>query len=63
MTNEVQHDLDKLGIAKTAREEKTRARNEKMKTDGAHDEKMARFVSRGRSEREACGCGKMVSCR
>jgi hypothetical protein len=43
VTNEVQHDLDKLGIAKTAREEKTRARNEKMKTDGAHDEKMARL--------------------
>jgi hypothetical protein len=43
VTNEVQHDLDQLGIAKTAREEKTRARNEKMKTDGAHDQKMARL--------------------
>jgi 7,8-dihydro-6-hydroxymethylpterin dimethyltransferase len=30
VTNEVQHDLDKLGIAKTAREEKTRARNAKL---------------------------------
>src|SRR6201991_2330008 len=27
ITNEVQHDLDRLGIAKTAREEKTRARD------------------------------------
>ncbi|MCC7154745.1 MAG: radical SAM protein [Bryobacterales bacterium] len=31
VTNEVQHDLDKLGIAKTAREEKMRARDEKLK--------------------------------
>jgi hypothetical protein len=30
VTNEVQHDLDKLGIAKTAREEKTRARDKKL---------------------------------
>ena len=30
VTNEVQHDLDKLGIAKTAREEKTRARDAKL---------------------------------
>jgi len=31
VTNELQHDLDKLGIAKTAREEKTRARDAKQK--------------------------------
>ncbi len=31
VTNEVQHDLDKLGIAKNAREEKLRARAEKLK--------------------------------
>ena len=29
VTNELQHDLDKLGIAKTAREEKMRARDAK----------------------------------
>jgi hypothetical protein len=33
VTNELQHDLDKLGIAKTAREEKTRARDAKQKQD------------------------------
>jgi hypothetical protein len=31
ITNEVQHDLDRLGIAKTAREEKIRARDAKLK--------------------------------
>ena len=31
ITNEVQHDLDRLGIAKTAREEKTRARDAKLR--------------------------------
>src|SRR5208337_5001450 len=31
VTNELQHDLDKLGIAKTAREEKLRARDAKQK--------------------------------
>lgn len=31
VTNEVQHDLDKLGIAKTAREEKIRQRDEKLR--------------------------------
>jgi hypothetical protein len=43
VTEDVQHDLDSLGIAKTAREEKTRARNEKIKQDAAHNEKMARL--------------------
>ncbi len=33
VTNELQHDLDKLGIAKNAREEKTRARDLKQKED------------------------------
>ena len=41
VTTEIQHDLDSKGIAKTAREEKTRARNEKQKTDSLHDAKMA----------------------
>ncbi|MGO9012606.1 MAG: radical SAM protein [Bryobacteraceae bacterium] len=31
ITNEVQHDLDRLGIAKTAREEKIRARDAKLR--------------------------------
>jgi len=31
VTNELQHDLDKLGIAKNAREEKIRARDAKQK--------------------------------
>src|SRR5271155_263644 len=33
VTNELQHDLDRLGIAKNAREEKTRARDLKQKED------------------------------
>jgi tetraether lipid synthase len=48
VTNEVQHDLDKLGIAKTAREEKTRARDAKLaeargpkKNDEAYNARMA----------------------
>jgi hypothetical protein len=48
VTNEVQHDLDKLGIAKTAREEKARARdkkaeNNKVKNDAAYDARMAQL--------------------
>jgi hypothetical protein len=43
VTNEVQHDLDKLGIAKTAREEKLRARNNKIKNDAAYDARMAQL--------------------
>jgi hypothetical protein len=46
----VQHDLDKLGIAKTAREEKTRARDAKLaasrgpeKNDAAYDARMAQL--------------------
>ena len=43
ITTEVQHDLDKLGIAKTAREEKIRSRNEKIRQEAAYDEKMAKL--------------------
>ena len=59
MTDEVQHDLDKLGIAKTAREEKKRARDAKLaasqdqahssekrgaeKNDAAYDARMAQL--------------------
>ena len=41
VTNEEQHDLDKLGIAKNAREEKMRARDEKQKNDPAYNARMA----------------------
>jgi uncharacterized radical SAM superfamily Fe-S cluster-containing enzyme len=37
VTNELQHDLDKLGIAKTAREEKLRARDKKAAAKAAAD--------------------------
>ena len=49
VTDEVQHDLDKLGIAKTAREEKMRARDKQgrettqVKNDAAYDARMAQL--------------------
>src|SRR6204780_2157837 len=50
VTHEVQHDLPKLGIAKTAREEKKRARDskaqndsKKIKNDAAYDARMAQL--------------------
>jgi hypothetical protein len=42
VTTEIQHDLDKLGIAKNAREEKIRARDTKLK-DAAENERMAKL--------------------
>ncbi len=42
VTKEVQHDLDRLGIAKTAREEKIRARDAKLKQQ-AEDAQMAKL--------------------
>jgi hypothetical protein len=42
VTHEIQHDLDNLGIAKTAREEKTRARDARMKQD-AENARMAKL--------------------
>ena len=42
VTNEIQHDLDKLGIAKTAREEKIRARDAKLK-EQAENQRMAQL--------------------
>ena len=39
---DIQHDLDSVGIAKTAREEKTRKRDEMMKKK-AEDERMAKL--------------------
>jgi len=42
VTTEVQHDLDRLGIAKTAREEKIRARDAKLR-DQAENERMAKL--------------------
>jgi len=44
ITNEVQHDLDRLGIAKTAREEKIRARDAKLK-DQAENERMMKLYN------------------
>jgi tetraether lipid synthase len=42
VTTEVQHDLDRMGIAKTAREEKRRARDAKMHQT-AEDQQMAKL--------------------
>jgi len=42
ITNEVQHDLDNLGIAKNAGEEKTRARDAKLK-EAQENERMAKL--------------------
>src|SRR5580693_2226957 len=42
ITNEVQHDLDRLGIAKNAREEKIRARDAKLK-DQQENERMMKL--------------------
>src|SRR6266705_4494372 len=41
VTKEEQRDLDKLGIAKNAREEKLRARDAKQKADPAYNARMA----------------------
>src|SRR5438874_12148291 len=41
VTQEEQRDLDKLGIAKNAREEKLRARDAKQKNDPAYNARMA----------------------
>jgi 7,8-dihydro-6-hydroxymethylpterin dimethyltransferase len=42
VTNEIQHDLDNLGIAKTAREEKQRARAERLRQE-QENERMAKL--------------------
>ena len=41
VTEEEQHDLDRLGIAKNSREEKIRARDAKQKNDPAYNARMA----------------------
>jgi uncharacterized radical SAM superfamily Fe-S cluster-containing enzyme len=43
ITKEEQRDLDLLGIAKNAREEKIRARNERLRKQAEEDERMARL--------------------
>ncbi|HET7185369.1 MAG TPA: radical SAM protein [Terriglobales bacterium] len=43
VTEEEQHDLEHLGIAKNAREEKIRARDARQKSDPAYNEKMAKL--------------------
>jgi hypothetical protein len=40
VTKDVQHDLDDLGIAKTAREEKQRARAERLRQTEEHERMM-----------------------
>jgi uncharacterized radical SAM superfamily Fe-S cluster-containing enzyme len=55
VTNEIQHDLDKLGIAKNAREEKIRARDTRLK-DAAENERMAKLY-REHVLKEAAGPG------
>jgi uncharacterized radical SAM superfamily Fe-S cluster-containing enzyme len=40
---DIQHDLDKLGIAKTAREERIRERNEKLRKEAEHDARMMKL--------------------
>ena len=40
---DIQHDLDNLGIAKTAREEKIRQRNEKLRKDAENDARMMKL--------------------
>ena len=52
VTNEVQHDLDRLGIAKTAREEKTRAREVKLAASQAEQAERS-ANERGANERGA----------
>jgi hypothetical protein len=42
ITNEVQHDLEKIGVAKTAREEKLRARAERLKQE-EENQRMAKL--------------------
>jgi hypothetical protein len=44
VTNEVQHDLEQLGIAKNAREEKLRSRAERNKLDNQRDEENVRMA-------------------
>src|ERR1700685_3441727 len=44
VTNEAQHDLEQLGIAKNAREEKLRARAERNKPDNKLDEENLRMA-------------------
>jgi 7,8-dihydro-6-hydroxymethylpterin dimethyltransferase len=43
ITNEEQKDLDRMGIAKNAREEKLRARDARQKNDPAYNERMAKL--------------------
>jgi len=47
VTNELQHDLDKLGIAKTAREEKLRARDAKQKLSAVSSQPSAKVDPEG----------------
>jgi tetraether lipid synthase len=43
VTKEIQHDLDELGIAKTAREEKLRAQRDRLRKQQQENERMAKL--------------------
>ena len=58
VTTEVQHDLDKLGIAKNAREEKQRARA--MKLSQADHERMAKLYRQHILKQEETPDAKLV---
>jgi len=65
VTNELQHDLDKLGIAKTAREEKLRARDAKQKAEKspllAKDARNGAPEARGPQKNDAAYNARMAS--
>ena len=59
VTTEVQHDLDEMGIAKTAREEKQRARAERMKRE-QENERMAKLYRQVVLKEETTGETQLV---
>ena len=57
VTNEVQHDLDRLGIAKNAREEKMRARDAKLKERQENERMMKLYRKHVLKEQPGAGPG------
>jgi len=60
VTNEVQHDLDKLGIAKTAREEKIRARDAKLAASAQNSSQKTEGAERGAKKNDAAYDARMA---
>ena len=60
VTNEVQHDLDKLGIAKTAREEKIRARDAKLAASAQNSSQKTEGAERGAKRNDAAYDARMA---